>query len=174
MKKIFAIVGLFALVVLLIWQQKPQETLQNLPTLPSFVLADVVTLEIKQQAGSLQADYDGQTWTLVGDKHKQLKEAVVGQLLLDLQTMKPQRVASTKAEYVHRFAVADSDVRVTLSDNKGAKLLDMIIGKPATDLRSTYIRLFGQDTVLTVNKILTWQVKRTPGAWLVEEEKAEK
>jgi len=41
----------------------------------------------------------------------------------------------------------------------------VFVGKPATDLRSTYIRVASEDKVLTVDKTLTWQVKRTPESW---------
>ncbi len=175
MRNIVYVVVILALIGGWIAQQAPIATSQTLPVLPTFKLEDVAQFELVQQGKVLiQARYEHQKWLLLqAAEPAYLKAAVVEQLLRDLQTMSPKRVASNKAEHHGRFDVSDSDVSVLLSDHHGKELLHLFVGKPATDLRSTYVRLATEDTVVTVDKILTWQVKRTKDAWLAEEKEAE-
>ncbi|MDX8382673.1 MAG: DUF4340 domain-containing protein, partial [Ghiorsea sp.] len=106
-------------------------------------------------------------WLKADDASVEIQTVAVGQLLRDLQRMKVRRVASHQAEHHARFAVDDGGVQVLLKDSAGKMLLDVMVGKPATDLVTTYVRMTAENTVITVNKTLTWQVKRTPEAWLV-------
>jgi len=166
MKKLVA-VGI-VLVLLGVWLslQAPVDTGQSLPKLPTFQVDDVVTLQIKRgDTVVLDAVRQGQVWKQAdADNSVTLQAAAVEQLLHDLQSMKPKRVVSRKAERFTRFAVDDH--QVVLKDKNEKVLLDVFVGKPATDLTSTYIRLADSPVVLSVDKVLTWQVKRTHDAWL--------
>jgi len=159
-------------------QQQPSNTSQALPTLPSFALQDVVSLRIVQQDKlTVDTKREGNAWVTVQDGESQsgtVKAAVVEQLLFDLQMMQPKRVASSKPEHQSRFSVTEAaGSRVVLKGSQGDVLLDVIIGKPATDLVSTYIRISDSNTVMTVNKTLTWQVKRTADSWLAKDKDIE-
>jgi hypothetical protein len=163
---IAGIVILVALAVLVIAQRAPKNTTQNLPHLPKFVLEDVLSFKVAIKGKtSMKAKKEGERWLLLGSTSaKYLNPLAVDQLLHDLQTMQAKRVVVRKTELFQRFAVDENEVM--LADKQGNTLLDVFIGKPATDLVSTYIRLADDKRVLTVNKTLTWQIKRTPDAWL--------
>jgi len=161
-----------ALIVVLLagalWlQQQPKDTAQTLPALPTFALANVQHVEVMlDHKTTLKAQRDGDAWILADADSRQLLHVLaIEQLLMDLQNMQPKRVVSHNPENAAKFEVAASDARVTLTDANKKVLLDVFVGKPATDLRSTYIRLASEDKVLTVDKTLTWQVKRTPESW---------
>lgn len=174
MKKI-AVVLMVLLLAAALWlqQHQPKDTSQTLPPLPSFTLADVQRVAINlNHAPTLKAKREGEAWLVSDAEHRQLVNGIaLGQLLADLQMMQPKRLVSSKADaYAAKFEVAPRDARVTLLDAEQNVLLDIYVGKPATDLRSTYLRLAGDNRVLTVDKTLTWQVKRTPESWLTSPE----
>ena len=162
-------IGLVILVMLALFaigQRAPKNTAQDLPELPRFQLEDVasLTIRIKQQP-EIKAKKEGNRWLLIGSESpSEMNALAVDQLLYDLQTMQAKRVVVRKTELFQRFAVDENEV--VLQDKQGHVLLDVFVGKPATDLVSTYIRLADDKRVLTVNKTLTWQVKRTLDAWL--------
>ncbi len=166
MKELIAVIITLGLVALVVTQNAPKDTAQHLPILPTFVLEDVVSFSIQlKDKIKLKAKRDGDRWLLAGsDTPTDLQANLVSQLLHDLQTMQVKRVASRNPDKFSRFSV--SDAQVILQDTEGKVLLNVFIGKPATDLTSTYIRLAGENMVLTVDKVLTWQVKRTQDAWL--------
>jgi len=166
MKELIAVVITLGLVALIVTQNSPNETSQTLPPLPSFVLEDVASFSVQLKGKTkLKAKREGDKWLLVGsDTPTYLQTNVVSQLLYDLQGMQVKRVASRNPDKFSRFAV--SDAQVILQDTEGKVLLNVFIGKPATDLTSTYIRLADENMVVTVDKVLTWQVKRTQDAWL--------
>ncbi len=165
MKKLLAIAVLVALGMLWLSLQAPKDTSQSLPDLPAFALSDVASLRIKQgEQVVLDAVYEGDVWRTREDKPVALQTLAIEQLLHDLQSMKPKRVVSRKTERFPTFEV--NTYRVVLKDSSGKVLLDVFVGKPATDLTSTYIRLADSPVVLTVDKVLTWQVRRTHDAWL--------
>ncbi len=170
-------IGFVVIVMLVLFalgQRAPKDTAQVLPNLPSFALAEVAGLVIQIKGQPLfetkkVAKKEGDQWLLVdSETPTYLNILAVDQLLHDLQTMKVKRVVVRKTELFQRFAVDENEVM--LKDKQGNVLLDVFVGKPATDLVSTYIRLADDKRVLTVDKILTWQVKRTPDAWLDKKE----
>ncbi|MDQ6977538.1 MAG: DUF4340 domain-containing protein [Ghiorsea sp.] len=169
MKELVAVVITLGLVALIVTLNSPSETSQTLPTLPSFVLEDVASFSVQRKDKTkLEAKRSGDKWLLVGGATPTyLQTNVVSQLLHDLQNMQVKRVASRNPEKFSRFSVLDA--QVILQDKEGNDLLDVFIGKPATDLISTYIRLADENMVVTVDKVLTWQVKRTQDAWLEQE-----
>jgi len=166
MKELIAVIITFFLVAMIVTQNSPQDTSQILPELPTFALEDVASFSLRlKDKPNLEAKREGDKWLLVdSDTPTYLNALAVEQLLHDLQSMKVKRVASKKTDQFLRFSVADNEV--VLQDNQGKVLLDVFIGKPATDLTSTYIRLADEKLVMTVDKVLTWQIKRTPSAWL--------
>ena len=169
MKELIAVIITLGLMVLIVTQNAPKDTAQHLPILPSFSSEDVASFSIYiKDKPSLEAKQEGDKWLLLGrDTPTYLQTNVVSQLLHDLQAMQIKRVASRKTEQFLRFSV--QDVQVMLKDKNGSVLLDVFVGKPATDLTSTYIRLANENMVTTVDKVLTWQVKRTQNAWLEQE-----
>ncbi len=64
-------------------------------------------------------------------------------------------------------------VRIRLLDANGRELMALDVGKPAADLVSTYVRRKGDDAVVTVDKVLRWQVMRTAQGWKKPGEKRE-
>jgi len=166
MKELIAVIITLGLVALIVTQQSPKDTLQTLPELPRFAVQDVASFSISSKGEvKLSAKRDASKWLLVGsDTPTYLQTNVVDQLLQDLQAMQVKRVVSRTPEKFSRFSVLDT--QVVLQDKKGNVLLDVFVGKPATDLTRTYIRLADENMVMTVDKVLTWQVKRTQDAWL--------
>jgi len=169
MKELIAVVITLVLVALIVTQNSPDETSQTLPSLPSFVLEDVASFSVQlKDKSKLEAKREGDKWLLISrDTRTYLQTNVASQLLHDLQTMQVKRVASRNPDKFSRFSVLDA--QVILQDKEGKVLLNVFIGKPATDLTSTYIRVADENMVVTVDKVLTWQVKRTQGAWLEQE-----
>ena len=172
MKELIAVVITLGLVALIVTQQAPKDTLQTLPELPSFALQEIETFVLHTKGKlKLKAKREGDKWLLLGsDTPGYLQGNVVSQLLHDLQSMQVKRVASRNPEQFSHFSVLDQ--HVVLKDKQDKVLLDVFVGKPATDLTNTYIRLAGIDMVMTVNKVLTWQIKRTKGAWLEQKDAA--
>ena len=169
MKELIAVIITLGLMALIVTQQSPKDTSQHLPSLPSFALESVASFTIQMKGKpSLEAKREGDKWLLVGsDTPTYLQDNAVSQLLHNLQSMRVKRVVSRKKEQFSRFSVQNE--QVVLKDSAGKVLLDVFVGKPATDLTHTYIRLAGADMVITVDKVLTWQVKRTHDAWLKHE-----
>jgi hypothetical protein len=166
MKELIAVIITLGLVALIVTQQSPKDTLQTLPELPHFTVQDVAAFSISSKGKTtLSAKREGKKWLLAdSDKPRYLQANVVEQLLHDLQAMQVKRVVSRNPETFAKFSVLD--IQVTLKDKEGNVLLDVFVGKPATDLTRTYIRLPDKKMVVTVDKVLTWQVKRTQDAWL--------
>ncbi len=173
MTKTIAVVSILILMVVLIGLKEPKDTQQALPDIPSFEVADVVALRIINKGQpTFSASKQGEGWLLRdSESPRPVNKDAVEQLLHDLQNMKPKRVVSRKTERFQTFSVADTEV--ILKDKQGKVLLDVFIGKPATDLTSTYLRFADSKLVMTVNKVLTWQVKRTQDAWLLAVESKE-
>ena len=167
MTKTIAIVSILILMVVLIGLKEPKDTQQALPDIPSFEVADVAVLSIINKGQpTFSASKQGEAWLLRdGESPRPVNKDAVEQLLYDLQSMKPKRVVSRKTERFQTFSVVDSEV--ILKNKQGRVLLDVFVGKPATDLTSTYLRFADSKLVMTVNKVLTWQVKRTQDAWLL-------
>ena len=172
-KTSYYVIAIVVLLLAAIAQREPGSTLQQLPALSGFERQKVAVVEIAAPGREpLQLKRSGKGWQVAGMDAEADNEAVE-QLLLNLEDMHPKRIATRKSEHHQRFAVTDEDVRVKLIDAKGEILLHLLIGNPATDLTSTYIRIVGEEMVLTVDKILTWQVKRTSEAWFTKEQNAE-
>ncbi|MDX8382198.1 MAG: DUF4340 domain-containing protein [Ghiorsea sp.] len=167
------VVGLIIIVVLAvlaIGQRTPKDTAQNLPSIPTFMLADVAYFEINMKnLPRIHAKQENSKWVLVNDDLT-LNDLAVDQLLHDLQTMKVKRVVTKKTELFQRFGVDENEV--VLKDKAGKIIFAVFVGSPATDLVSTYIRLSDENRVLTVDKVLTWQVKRTQDGWLEKKDDA--
>ncbi len=177
MKKIVMPLIILVLVVMVLAQKDPGSTSQQLPQLSSFAFDDVQQFSIRQNGEYIiQAKLVDKRWLSAGagpDSEAVIQTPVVEQLLLDLRDMKVKRVVSHKADNFADFAVTERDSSVLLSSAEGEPLLHLVVGKPAMDLVSTYVRFANENRVLTVDKVLTWQVKRTADGWLSKEEETE-
>jgi len=169
MKKVgIGIVIIVGLAVLAIGQRAPKNTAQDLPSMPSFSLADVAYLQIRiKNEQRVQAVLGDGKWLLVGSGIA-LNDLAVDQLLHDLQTMHVKRVVAHKTELFRRFDVDEN--QIILKDKADQILFDVFVGSPATDMVSTYIRFANETRVVTVDKVLTWQVKRTQQGWLAKKD----
>lgn len=164
-----------------LWQQsRPSSAPQALPELPSFAADAVAAIDIDNPGKTsvhLKKQADG--WYLVpgagndtGTSSEPVRAATdaVEHLLADLAAMRPVRVVSHKPEHYARLGVDEhGGTHLRLLDAGNQPLLDAYIGKPATDLVTTYLRLASGDAAVTVNRSLSWQVRRMPDAWKAPE-----
>ncbi|MDQ6990081.1 MAG: DUF4340 domain-containing protein [Mariprofundaceae bacterium] len=163
---IWASAVLLLLLAALIWQQQPQPTTQHLPALPLWKVADVSQINIfNHDKHILQAYRQGQLWQNKAAEQT-FNQQSIEQLLTDLQDMQIKRVVSNTPQYFARFSVSKQDIHVQLLDAQGLDLLHVWVGKASSELVSTYLRLWEENRVMTVDKILTWQVRRSPESWL--------
>lgn len=167
MKRIVLALGLLALAAWVLWRlNQPAHAPQSMPSLPAWDVAAVNTIEIRprgQEAIVLHKRQGG--WIVHADKEDTPAEATaVTKLLEDLHNMQPVRLVTSKRKHYRDLGVDAEADRVRLLRD-GSILLAVHIGKPASDLVSTYVRLVDQAAVLAVDKSLTWQIKRNPKAW---------
>ncbi len=168
---------LAALLALGLWvlgqQAAPKSALQALPEWPQIDVQRVAAIEILQGDNRQLAIRKKNTAWFVGTDGEETRadDGAVRHLLEDLAHMHPVRVVSHQPAHFSRLGVADDASRVRLLDGQQTLLLDLLIGKPATDLVSTYVRLAGTSRAVTVNRSLTWQVRRIPDAWRMRDEK---
>ncbi len=90
---------------------------------------------------------------------------LVDRLLRDLVEMRPVRVVTRNPDYFDRFRLGKEADRLVLRDADGQALLDLLVGKPGSDLISTTVRRAGENSVMTVDRSLGWQVGRKPAQW---------
>ncbi len=165
-----------ALAIWALWQQSlPDSAPQALPAWDAFDQAKVSGIEIRNTgAGPVRLQLQNQTWMWLsaeGEKAAVIaNDEAVQHLLADLGSMRVGRVVSHQAAHFARLGVDEATgTHVIVSDAKGAVLLDIFVGKPASDLISTYVRRQGEDIAVTVNRSLTWQVKREAKSWQASE-----
>lgn len=185
------------------WQQsRPSSAPQALPDWPALSPASVAEIEIRhpgRDAVLLRKQQDGWHLLVTGSKKGEkpsgassgegsgpvsadgpegpvaADDDAVRHLLTDLAAMRPVRVVSHRAEHYARLGVdAHNGTHLWLRDASGRALLDLYVGKPSTDLVSTYVRLADRSEAVTVNRSLTWQVGRLPDAWKAPERPASK
>jgi len=186
---------LTAIAAMAVWaireQAQPSAASQRLPEWASFSQANVSDVMIRHgKTSSIHLHRQGEHWVLLAedidsDKQPVLADAsenaaskrpaadedAVGHLLGDLSSMQIVRVVSHHAEYFSQLQLDEENgVNVQLRNPAGEILLDLWIGKPATDLVSTYARLQGAHEAVAVNRSLTWQVRRLPESWKAKPE----
>jgi len=172
--KILPILALIAaLAIWVLWQQsQPDSASQTLPSWSSFDKASAGDLVIQGGNGAaIHLQRQGDTWMLLSASDTDEAPVAanieaVAHLLNDLANMQIGRVVSHQPAYFGRLGVdAESAAHVIVKDAQGLMLLDIFVGKPGSDLISTYVRRQGEDTAVTVNRSLTWQIKRVRRGW---------
>jgi hypothetical protein len=151
------------------WAQPP-EALQAMPAWPKVVAsqaADIVLyasdptpsrVHLARRSGVWQAQ-DGKDW-------KDADGQAVNDMLGTLASMRPDRLVTANSGHYSELRVTDGADRITVKDKAGATMLDLLVGKPGPDLVSTYVRLAGKPAVLSVDRALGWQVRRSLAGWL--------
>jgi len=158
-----------------LWQQSlPDSESQTLPVWTAFEPAQVRDITLAGGGASpTHLKRQGEQWMLLPESDVAVVEQAVAaddeavdHLLADLAYMQPVRIVTRHAEHFSRLGVdAANGMHVVLRDLSNAILLDILVGTPATDLISTYVRRQGDDEAVAVNRSLTWQIKRTHQAW---------
>ncbi|HKI61978.1 MAG TPA: DUF4340 domain-containing protein [Mariprofundaceae bacterium] len=158
-----------------LWMQsRPDSEPQDLPVWPVFKAAEVSDISISGTGMSLtHLQRQGNRWLLVDDhangekKHDvAANEEAVNHLLGNLAEMRLVRVVTHHTEHFADLGVDEAaGVHVILRNKQGSSLLDILVGNHGADLISTYVRLQGDNEAVTVNRSLTWQVRRMRKAW---------
>ncbi len=103
-------------------------------------------------------------WVLTGMSIVPANNESVQHLLDNLASMHIIRVVTHTHAHDHELGM-NKGTQLTLLDNAGNRLLDLIVGKQGSDLISTYVRIGQSPEVLAVDKALVWQVSRGRNAW---------
>lgn len=168
MKRVVFACLLVLLAAWAIWRLgQPSGALQAMPPLPAWEREEVYAIELMPHGReAMQLVQRQGTWFIrEGESEVAADAAAVAKLLDDLEGMRPVRLVTRKAQHYRDLGVGEGSARVILKRQDGAILLDMRIGKPASDLVSTYIRLADAAAVLAVNRSLSWQVHRNRKDW---------
>jgi hypothetical protein len=159
------------------WAQPP-EALQAMPAWPSVVpgqAADIVLYASGPQPGRVHLARRGGTWQAQDGKDwKDADGQAVSDMLGTLAGMRPDRLVTTNPGHYADLHVTDGADRITVKGKDGATMLDLLVGKPGPDLVSTYVRLVGRPAVMSVDRSLGWQVRRSLGDWLKKQPPAPK
>lgn len=151
------------------WAQPP-EALQAMPAWPAVApekAADIVLyasgpspsrVHLARREGHWQVQ-DGKDW-------KDADGQAVDDMLGTLASMRPDRMVTKNPDHYADLRVTDGTDRITVKGEAGATMLDLLVGKPGPDLVSTYVRLAGHPEVLSVDRSLGWQVRRSLDDWL--------
>ncbi len=174
-----AIIAVIVVATAVAWQQSqraPRAVGANseavLQQWPKVTPKQVRAIQIHHGATTVQLHRNGEQW-MVKDRYGEVaanKEQVT-RLLNDVTAMAPQRLISNNPDNFTRFRLGDDADRLTLLGDAGKPLLDLLIGKPGTDLISTTVRQAGSNAILSVNRSLAWQLGRAPSAWRAEKPK---
>ncbi|MDX8397282.1 MAG: DUF4340 domain-containing protein [Mariprofundaceae bacterium] len=112
----------------------------------------------------IELELNDSVWQL-SDGQK-VRQDYVLRLLDDLLSMQQVRLVSHDHDHDKVLGLQYELVHIQCLDAAGKILFSVDVGKQASDLVSTYVRLGGQDQVISVNKTLVWQVRRRMSAWL--------
>ncbi|MDQ6950561.1 MAG: DUF4340 domain-containing protein [Mariprofundales bacterium] len=140
------------------------QALSNWPTLnPDEITA--ITLRYGDSTVRLRKAASG-SWQLV-DPYGQVaaNTDLVHRLLRDITAMRPQQLITTNPNNFNRFRLGSEADRLTVQGDGDTPLLDLLVGKPGTDLISTTVRRRGMNQVVTVDRSLGWQLGRTAKSW---------
>lgn len=166
MKMIIASFVVLSLVAFFFWQKEDQQVARQ--TMSDWSVIDenkVARISIKAASDSeVVFQYTEQSWVFLDDGSAADGEAIA-RLLSDLTQMKAVRVVTRTRKHDDDLGFTARSVQLKLSDAAGKVLLDVSVGKQGANLISTYVRLRGEDSVLAVNKALTWQIHRSRDAW---------
>lgn len=161
MKRLGLWAVLFMLIVWSAWQfLKPVNAPQS--ALKGKVHAMTLTPEY---GSTIRFEKQKNKWVLIGIPIVPANNESVQHLLDDLASMHIIRVVTHTHAHDNELGMNKRGTKLTLSDNTGTRLLDLIIGKQGSDLISTYVRIGESPEVLAVDKALVWQVRRDRNAW---------
>lgn len=129
-------------------------------------MAARISLHYAGRADVLLTLDEDRVWTLQPENHPADAEAVQ-HLLQNLAAMQVVRVVAHHHAHDASLALDEAQaIGLSVQDKQGKVLLRMQIGKSATDMLSTYVRIDEQEEVLAVDQALVWQVRRMRDAWL--------
>jgi len=103
-------------------------------------------------------------WMLSGKPAVPANGESVRHLLADLAAMHIIRIVTHTHAHDNELGMSKA-TKLILSDKSGIRLLDLTVGKQASDLMSTYVRIGQAPEVFAVDKALIWQVRRDSHAW---------
>ncbi len=155
---------------LLVWagwrfSQPARAPQEGMPSLAAMDTTRVAAIVIKPGAGKpVRLEKHKGGWILAGRKPTPADRDYIGQLLDDLATMRIIRVVTHTHAHDAELGL-DRGVHVRLLDAGNTPLLDIMVGKQASDLISTYVRKKGKPEVLAVDRALVWQISRPTDAW---------
>jgi len=179
MIRYLAMVAMIVVAAGLAWQQShrppravDQSSEMALQQWPHITPAQVQTIHIHHGKVLIQLNRHDENWMVV-DTYGEVaaNQESVSRLLRDVTNMRPQRVLSSNPKNFARFRLTDDTDRLTLDGKGDTVLLDLLVGKPGTDLISTTVRQVGKDAIINVNRSLAWQLGRTPASWHAPEAK---
>ncbi|MDX8403859.1 MAG: DUF4340 domain-containing protein [Mariprofundaceae bacterium] len=176
MRKLATVVLLLLLLSVVFWlASRPDSAPQTMPEMVRFNPTDVFSITLEQGAvGVISLLRSDEKWQLVGDMSGEGKSAAdakaVQHLLDDLASMEIIRVVTRNPKHYKGLNIDSAEtsygsVQVTLKEDGGKTLLDLLIGKQGSDLISTYLRVADRPEVLAVNRVLLWQVRRSYQGW---------
>ena len=171
MKKIAFILLIATLLTTYLWQKdRPTHAVQTISSWSTVDPSLVTGISISNDAEENIILHKKEAWML-GDKTA--NQEAIERMLEHLHEMRPIRVVTRNPKQYARLSVSDQSARIRLTDKKDHVLLDIHIGKPGSDLISTYVRLRHEKEVIAVNKALVWQVNRTKESWQAQENKTD-
>lgn len=175
-------IAIFALVVLggAIWLSSNERNAQVLDVapLPSLPPTEVRAVEIDVPGRRpLHFRRNKGQWQLVERASRAVDAQAMGALLRDLGTMRPLRTVAMGAQYDERLGLDKAHRLLVRLEGAQGQRIAFAIGKQGRDLTSTFLRPVGWHKVVAVDKVLRWQLQRTPDAWLApqtEDKKGDK
>jgi len=175
MKRVLAWVATVAVLLaigvwgLMRWQQPP-EALQAMPAWPAVApsqATDIVLLAVGPTPKRVHLAKHGNRWQVRdGNAWKDADGRAIEDMLGTLASMRPDQVVTRNPDHYAELRVGKDADRITVKGENGSAMLDLLIGKPGPDLVSTYVRLAGKPAVLSVDRSLGWQVRRSLNGWL--------
>jgi hypothetical protein len=157
-------VGLILLTMAWHALQKPVYQPQDLPDWATIdaSMIDRIIIQNSGMDGLVLSQKQGQ-WYVQGSALA--NQQAVTHLRDDLAEMRPTRILTYGHKHDAELGFAPVSTHVQCLDKQGNLLLDIEVGKQGSNLLSTYVRRVGSDTIVAVDKILLWQLKRTKGGW---------
>ncbi|MDX8377730.1 MAG: hypothetical protein R8L53_06880 [Mariprofundales bacterium] len=147
------------------WQQEqPVQGAQTMPSWPQVSQEVVTQVEIMRDNKIIRLYKKATEWTVSDGRNASSHQ--VDKLVADLCNMRPVRVVSRLADHHAMLQLGDDAPHIVLRNAQGDVLLELLIGKAATDLVGNYVRLLNHDESLAVNRALLWQVSRNEDGWL--------
>jgi Domain of unknown function (DUF4340) len=152
---------------------QPPEGLQAMPAWSAVVPGQATDIVLRaaaptpQQVRQVHLARRGGIWQIQdGELWKDADAQAVNDMLRTLAGMRPDRIVTRSPAHYADLRVTDDADRITVKGKVGATLLDLLVGKPGPDLISTYVRLVGKPDVLSVDRSIDWQVRRSFDDWL--------